>query len=65
MSDRLVDYADGELSPGESAEVAEHLAACERCRAAVRALRRSLHLARAIWRDAEADKEIGRYGFWR
>ncbi len=53
----LVDYADGELSAGESRQVAEHLAGCERCRAMLEALGRSLELAGVIWRDGLAETE--------
>jgi anti-sigma factor RsiW len=47
----LVDYADGELSPSESRDVAEHIAECERCRRTVEALHRSLELAGIVWAD--------------
>lgn len=47
----LVDYADGELSSGESSKVAEHLAKCERCRKTFQALERSMELAGVIWED--------------
>jgi anti-sigma factor RsiW len=52
---RLVDYADGELPPEESAAVGEHLAACPHCRDLLAALRRSIQLAGAIWQAGEAD----------
>ena len=55
IQDRLVDYADGALSPAEANEVAMHLADCDRCHATVDALQRSLDLAGLIWRDAERD----------
>jgi anti-sigma factor RsiW len=45
----LVDYADGQLPTRETSEVAEHLAKCERCRTTLKALQRSLDLARVIW----------------
>ena len=48
----LVDYADGELSPSESSQVAEHLAKCERCRVTLKALQRSLELAGVVWAGA-------------
>ncbi|MGB2806800.1 MAG: zf-HC2 domain-containing protein [Sedimentisphaerales bacterium] len=53
----LVDYADGQLSSGESSEVAEHVAKCERCRQMLRALQRSLELAGVIWEDGLAETE--------
>lgn len=49
--DMLVDYADGELSAQDSQAVAEHLAQCPVCREIVGGLKRSLHLAKAIWQD--------------
>ena len=55
----LVEYADGQLSPSESSEVAEHLAKCEDCRRTLEALQRSLELAGVIWEDDLAEvKEI-------
>ena len=53
----LVDYADGRLSPGESSEVAAHLATCEDCRRTLKALKRSLELAGVIWEDGLAETE--------
>jgi anti-sigma factor RsiW len=53
----LVDYADGRLSPGESSEVAAHLAKCEQCQSTLQALQRSLELARIIWEDGLAETE--------
>jgi anti-sigma factor RsiW len=53
----LVDYADGELSPSESSQVAEHLAKCERCRVILKALQRSLEVAGIVWTDSL--EEIG------
>jgi len=47
----LVDYADGQLSPTESNQVAEHLDKCEHCRKILKALNKSLALAGAIWDD--------------
>ena len=49
VGERLVDFADGELSPAEAHRVAEHLAACETCRRTLAELRRSLELARHVW----------------
>jgi len=53
----LVDYADGRLPLGESSEVAEHLAKCERCRRILNALQRSLELTGIIWQDGLAETE--------
>jgi predicted anti-sigma-YlaC factor YlaD len=53
----LVDYADGQLSPDDSNEVAEHLAQCEACRQVLDALRKSLELAGVIWNDGLAETE--------
>jgi anti-sigma factor RsiW len=50
IRDKLVDYADGELSPQEAVAVEEHLAECPSCRDLVGGLERSLSLAQAIWR---------------
>ncbi len=47
----LVDYADGELSPGRSSEVAAHLETCENCRKLLEALQKSLGHATIIWED--------------
>jgi len=56
----LVDYADGELSPSESSDVAEHLSKCEACRRTVVALQRSLDLAGIVWADGlEEIKGVG------
>ena len=55
----LIDYADGQLSPGESNQVAEHLEKCEHCRKILAALQRSLELAGVIWANGLAEaKEI-------
>ena len=53
----LVDYADGQLSPGDSSEVAEHLATCEHCRKMLNGLQKSLELAGVIWADAHTETE--------
>jgi anti-sigma factor RsiW len=57
ISEMLVDYADGQLSAGESSEVAAHLTRCEDCRRTLRALQRSLELAGVIWEDGLAETE--------
>ncbi|MHC4474398.1 MAG: anti-sigma factor family protein [Planctomycetota bacterium] len=54
-AEMLVDYADGQLPPSESAKVAAHLARCKDCRAAVQALQKSLNLAKVIWEDGLAE----------
>jgi predicted anti-sigma-YlaC factor YlaD len=51
IRDKLVDYADGELSEQDSQAVGEHLAECPRCRDLVCSLERSLNLAKTIWLD--------------
>jgi hypothetical protein len=58
----LVDYADGQLSPSQSSEVAEHLAECQRCCTVLKALQGSLELAEIIWQDGLADTESIRAG---
>ena len=55
IAEMLVDYADGQLSPAESNEVAEHLAKCEDCRRTLDALQKSLELAEVIWEDGLAE----------
>ena len=57
ITEMLVDYADGRLSPSKSSEVAEHLAKCERCRRTLQALQRSLELTGIIWEDGLAETE--------
>lgn len=58
IAEMLVDYADGQLSPSESSEVAEHLAKCERCRSILETLQRSLELTGVIWEDGLAETEV-------
>lgn len=53
----LVDYADEQLSPDDSNNVAEHLAQCEKCRNALDALQKSLQLAGIIWADGLVETE--------
>jgi len=53
----LVDYADGQLSPSQSSEVAEHLAGCQQCSDELKALQRSLELVRVVWEDGWADAQ--------
>lgn len=57
ITEMLVDYADGRLSPSESSEVAEHLVKCESCRRTLEALQRSLELTGVIWEDGLAETE--------
>jgi anti-sigma factor RsiW len=57
MEQLLVDYADGQLSPGQSSEVVEHLANCQRCSDKLKALQRSLELVRVVWEDGWADAQ--------
>ena len=57
ISEMLVDYTDGRLSPSESSEVTAHLAKCERCRRILKALQRSLELTEVIWEDGLAETE--------
>lgn len=57
IEEMLVDYTDGQLSPGDSCEVAEHLAQCEACRKVLDALKKSLELAGLIWTDGLAETE--------
>ncbi len=51
LSDRIVDYVDGELSAEEAQIVARHLSECPRCRQTASDLQRSLGLAIVIWED--------------
>jgi hypothetical protein len=69
IEDKLVEYADGELVGEEAAEVAGHVARCEKCRIRLEKLERSLGLAQVIWEDRQAEtKENGAAraaGRWR
>jgi anti-sigma factor RsiW len=53
--DRLVDYADGDLSAADARQVAEHLGACPACRRRLMALRQSLAATQGFW-QARADQ---------
>ena len=55
ISEKLVAYADDELSADEAAEVSEHIADCQDCRNTVKALGKSLAIAQVIWQDSEAE----------
>ena len=55
--DILVDYADGNLSPGQSNDVETHLETCENCRTLLEALQKSLELATVVWEDELKDTE--------
>jgi predicted anti-sigma-YlaC factor YlaD len=57
ISEMLLDYTDGQLSVGESGEVAAHLTKCEDCRRTLEALKRSLELACVVWEDGLAETE--------
>jgi predicted anti-sigma-YlaC factor YlaD len=57
----LVDYADGQLPPGQSSVVAEHLTNCEHCRKLLDGLRKSLELAGVIWADGLAQTKAIRF----
>jgi len=57
IQEMLVDYADGQSSPGDSSQIAEHLAACDTCRNLLDALQRSLDLAGVIWTDGLSETE--------
>ncbi|MHC4707989.1 MAG: anti-sigma factor family protein [Planctomycetota bacterium] len=50
----LVAFADGELSPGEAAEVSQHIDRCESCREMVQALQRSMELVTTSWQTEHA-----------
>jgi predicted anti-sigma-YlaC factor YlaD len=59
IREKLVDYADGQLSQSESNKIAEHLGKCKNCRRMLDALQRSLELVEVIWEDGlGAAKEI-------
>jgi anti-sigma factor RsiW len=53
--EKLVAFADGQLSPNESAEVSEHITQCETCAAMVDALQRSIELVTASWAAEQAN----------
>jgi predicted anti-sigma-YlaC factor YlaD len=53
----LVDYADGQLSPSDSCNVAEHLAKCEKCQKLLEALHKTLDLTGVIWADSLSETE--------
>lgn len=55
IAEILVDYAEGQLSPSASSEVAKHLAKCSSCRGTLEALQKSLCLADVIWKDGLVD----------
>lgn len=57
IEEMLVDYTDGQLSPDESNQVAEHLEKCEHCRKILEALQKSLTLAEAVWEDGLTETE--------
>ena len=55
VRDLLVDYDDGALTLRQAGQVEQHLSACAACNAELKALRRSLELARGVWEAAAAD----------
>jgi len=55
LSDKIVDYVDGELPADEAQIVARHLSECPRCQQIANDLQRSLGLARVIWQDNLGD----------
>ena len=52
--EELVTYADGDLSPGRTEQVAKHIADCRMCQTMLDALERSLYVTQAIWQTDEA-----------
>jgi len=52
--EKLVAFADGELSASEAVEVSEHVSQCESCRAMVQALEQSLEIVKASWDQQHA-----------
>ncbi|MHC4583050.1 MAG: anti-sigma factor family protein [Planctomycetota bacterium] len=59
IEEMLVDYADGQLTSGESNKVAEHLEKCKNCQKILNALQKSLELTEVIWDDGLSEtKEI-------
>lgn len=52
--ERLVAYADGDLSPNEAERIAEHIATCPDCQVVTEALERSLQVTQAIWQTGQA-----------
>jgi anti-sigma factor RsiW len=63
LSDKIVDYVDGELPAEEAQIVARHLSECPRCRQIANDLQRSLGLATVIWQgnlvEATAVRSMG------
>jgi hypothetical protein len=47
--ERLVDYADGMLSPEQAKEVTDHVQACPACEQWVGALKQSLAISQGLW----------------
>ena len=59
IREMLVDYTDGQLSPGEADKVSKHLTECRNCRRMLNALQKSLELADVIWADGlEQTKDV-------
>ena len=55
VRDLLVDYDDGVLTPRQAGQVEQHLSSCSACSTELKALKRSLELAKGIWEVAAAD----------
>ncbi|KPK80026.1 MAG: hypothetical protein AMJ81_12515 [Phycisphaerae bacterium SM23_33] len=53
----LAEHSDGELAAAEAGLVEAHLRTCAGCREELEALRRSLALARQVWRESVAGLE--------
>lgn len=54
---RLSEYLDGDLTPGESEELEHHLTECEECRSTVEELRQVVTRARGL-EDTEPDRDL-------
>ena len=52
--EKLIAYADGDLSQSETEQIAEHIATCPDCQAVTEALQRSLQVTQAIWQTGQA-----------
>jgi predicted anti-sigma-YlaC factor YlaD len=55
--ERLSEYLDGELSPGERDELDRHLEGCEECRSAVAELRQVVARAQAL-QDTDPEQDL-------
>ena len=52
--EKLIAYADGDLSASQSERIAEHITNCQNCQSMAESLQRSLQVTRAIWQTSEA-----------